>query len=246
MTELPAATAPLTDMTIVARDVFEDLKGHVVGYALAGAAYFVATTALVFAAIAVLGLCMAPGIIKEDETLLVIGGIAGMFPYMGLIFGFVIGGFPLMSASLLRALESQRAGDSTIGFGSLFAGSGDRTGSIVLFYAMSQVLIFIGALFFYIPGMIAFAVTTFAFPIVVLEEVTPVRALQLGWDHVRNNAAWHAGVWLLLIPLFIALELTVVGLVFVFPILVAYQLYAYRAAFGPGGALTGSAEPRPG
>lgn len=244
MTDLPT-TAPLTDMTVVVRDVFEDLKSHAVGYALAGAAYFVASTALVFAAIGLLALFMAPGIIKEDETLLVIGGLAGMIPYTGLIFAFTLGGFPLMSASLLRALESQRTGDATIGFGSLFSGSGDRTWSIVLFYAMSQMLVLVGALFFYIPGMIAFAVTTFAFPIVVLEDATPVQALQLGWDHVRKNAAWHAGVWLLLIPLFLALELTVVGLVFLFPILVAYQLFAYRAAFGPGGALIGSAEPRP-
>lgn len=246
MSDNPVVEAPSSDFTVVARAVFADLKDHVVGYALAGASYLAATTALVVLAIGLLGLCMAPGIVKEDETLLVVGGLVGMIPYIGLIFAFALIGFPLMSASLLRALEAQRSGDGAIGFGSLYSGNGDRTWPIVWFYLMSQALILVGALFLYVPGMIAFAVTTFAFPIVVLEEVSPVQALQLGWDHVRRNAAWHLGVWLLLIPAFLALELTVIGLMFIFPVLVAYQLYAYRAAFGAQGALTGSEAPRPG
>ncbi len=245
MSEAPLVEAPLSDMTIVAREVFADLKSNVVGYALAGTAYLVATTLLVVVAIGLMGLCIAPGLVKQDETLIVIGAVVGMIPYMGLIFAFVWIGFPLMSASLLRALHAQRTGGDAIGFGSLFAGSGDRTWPIVLFYILSQMLIMVGGVFFYIPGLIAFAVTTFAFPIVVFEDATPVQALQLGWDHVRRNAAWHAGVWILLVPLFVALEITVIGLLFAFPLLAAYQLIAYRTAFGPNGALTASAGPRP-
>jgi hypothetical protein len=232
---------PTKDMTAVLRGVIADLTAHPAAYLMAGVGYLASALVLVTLAVGLLGICMAPGIVKEDEDLLVIGGLVGMIPYLGLIFAFAFIAFPLMSASLRRALDAQRSGGEPIGFFSLFSGSGERTWPIVTFYVMSQVLVMVGMLMLYVPGIIAMVVTTFALPIVVLEDVAPVDALKIAWEHVRRNAAWHVGVWLLLIPAFIALELTIVGLLFIFPLLIAYQLVAYREAFGDKGALTWSA-----
>lgn len=92
-------------------------------------------------------------------------------------------------------------------------------------------------LLLYIPGIIAMIVGTFAFPIAVFEGVSATEAMSLAWAHVRKNAGWHVGVWLILFVLLVAAELTVVGLIFIWPLLIAYQLVAYEKAFGSAGAL---------
>lgn len=231
-----APPAKLDDPLSVGREVLADLKQRPFAYLMAGLGYFAAVLGVVAVAIVGLGVGMAPGILLEDENLLAIGGIFGFAIYMGAIFGFAFLGFPLMSASLLRSLDAQRAGGPSIGFTSSFSRMRERAVQIVLFYLLSQLAVLVGMLFLYVPGLAAAAIGSFALPIVVFEEVGAMRALQLGFEHFRRHLSWHVGVWAMLLVAVIVLELTLVGLFVIWPVMVAYQLVAYRQAFGAAGA----------
>jgi uncharacterized membrane protein len=111
-----------------------------------------------------------------------------------------------------------------------------RTGPVVRLYVLTQLLAMVGMLFFYIPGLIVLAVGLLAFPIAVFEDVGAREALQLAWAHARRHGSWHVGIWVIMLGLFIALELTVVGVFFLWPLMVCYQLVAYEKAFGAEGA----------
>lgn len=232
----PVAPVELGDPVAVARETFAELKEHPGGFLMAGLGYLAATMVLIVVAVGGLGLGMAPGIALEDENLLAIGGIFGFAIYMGSIFGFAFIGYPLMSASLLREIDAQRGGGDTIGFSSSFSRLRERAVQIVLYYLMSQAVVLVGMLFLYVPGLIAAAVSAFAMPIVVFEDVGAMRALQLGFTHFRRHAAWHIGVWAILLAGVIALEFTIVGVLVIWPVMIAYQLIAYRMAFGSAGA----------
>ncbi len=90
----------------------------------------------------------------------------------------------------------------------------------------------VGVLFFYLPGLVAMALVSFSMPMVVLDGVGPVEALKRGWAHMREHASWHIPVWLILIVGMVAVQFTLVGIFFLYPLMMAYQLAAYRIAFG--------------
>lgn len=236
--ELPKGpSAPDTgDPVKVASETLADLFANPVGYFLANLAYFGMLFGVVTFSIAVLGLSVAPGIALEDETLTAVGGIFGFAVYTLAIFAVTLFLHPMMTASLMLAMREQRRGGETIGFSSAYNRMWDRMGPVVRLYLLTQLIVFVGMLFLYIPGLIAAAVGMFAFPIVVFEEVGAREAFGLAWKHVSRHGSWHLVVWLLLFVLLIAAEFSIIGLFVFWPLMVCYQLIAYEKAFGSAGA----------
>ncbi|MCA9490424.1 MAG: hypothetical protein KC621_10885 [Myxococcales bacterium] len=217
-----------TDALAVARVSWEELVSAPVGYALAGLSYLVVVLVVVTVAMGALGLGVAPGMLLDDETILVVGGMAGMLVYTGVILLVTFVGYPLMTASLIRAVDAHRAGGPAPGFTSAFSTMTQDAGRIIAFYALSQLAVLVGMLFLYLPGFLAVAVSTYAFPMVVMERVGPVEALSRGFDHLRRHAVWHLMVWLVLFAGLVVGEITVVGLLFLWPAVAIYQLAAWR------------------
>lgn len=230
--DLAGGTSGALDSPLdVASAVWNDFKNHIMGYLMAGLAYLAVTMVVVFFCISALGL-MIPGALMEDEALIAIGGIAGFSIYTIGLFAFSFLGVPLLTASLMRAIDAQARGEGEIGFLSLTSTARENAGYVIIFYLMGQTVVLIGFMLLYIPGFIAAVVVSFAMPIVVLDGLSPVDALKKSWEHVSANPAWHFGVWASLFAALIVGELTIVGLLVLFPVMVAWQVHAHRIAFG--------------
>lgn len=229
----PSEAAPAKrdslDPMEVPRGVWALFTGNPVGFFLASVSYMGAMVGMILGIIALVFACMAPGLLLEDDLVLAIGGIIGFSAYalILLVLTFVIS--PLMNASLIRAIDGELAGDDPIGFGSPFSTLRQSPGRVILFMLLSQALIFAGMLLFYIPGLIAAALSAFALPMVVLDEsVDPVEALKRGFAHMQAQTSWHLVVWLGMVLAIVVIEFTVVGLLFLMPLMVAWQVVAYR------------------
>jgi uncharacterized membrane protein len=239
-TLVPPASGPETpdtsDPVAVARESLQDLMNNPMGYLFAGLAYFGMVLGIVAVALLVLGLGLAPGLALENEALTMIGGLVGGSVYTVLIVGTAVFLYPMMTTSLMLAIRDQRSAGAPIGFRSAFDRMWLRVGPVVRLYLLTQLLAMVGMLFLYIPGLVVLAVGMLAFPIAVFENVGAVEALQLAWAHAKRHASWHVGVWIILLGLFVVIELTVVGLLVLWPLMVCYQLIAYEKAFGAEGA----------
>lgn len=236
---LGPAFAADADPLGVAKALVADLQKHPGGYFACGVGYLGFTLALVTVLMGVLGVGTLPGIVFEDETLLVVGSVIGFVAYFALAIGMSLFLIPLMQASAIRAFDAHLRGGPTVDFGSSFRirGLPGGAGRLVAFQLLSQLLILIGIFLLYLPGIVAAFVTIVALPILVLEpEVSAVDALRLGWAAIRKQPGWHVAVWLVGFGVLLVTEFTIVGLLVMWPILVAYQVIAYRKAFGPDGA----------
>jgi len=220
----------------VPRAVWADLTANPVPYLLANFGYMMGAMVVTTALLALIGIAMAPGIVTEDETMLIVGLVAGMGVYTLGIFALVFLAVPLWTASMLRTLDRQRQGLGTIGFASSFSDMTHRAGPVIGTYALTQALTFVGIFFFYVPGIMAAAIGSFALPIAVFEDVGPVEAWTRAWNHAKNHAGWHIAVFALLFVAILVLEFTLVGFIVIWPLICAWQLYAYRLAFGPDGS----------
>ena len=211
--------------------VLADLQQNPLGYAIAGAGYMGVIFGTIVGIFAVIAVLVLPGLIAEDETLALTGGVlAGLF-YVVTLPTLVLAVVPLMNASLLRALEAQRLGDQPLGLGALFSTFRQDAMPIIVFSFVSQMLTLIGMLFCYVPGFIVLAATLLGLPLIVFEGARPIEALQRGFGHLRDHALWHLVVWLVLWVCMSAAQFTIIGVIFVYPVMMAFQLYAYREAF---------------
>lgn len=224
--------AALEDPMAAANAVIADVKEHLVPYLLCGLSFSALFTGIILACVAVPFLGMLPGMIAEDELLLSIGSIVGFSAYTILLLGAVFVAYPLMAASTLRALDRQLRGQGTIGLMSPVDGLLSGAGRVLAFYALGMLLTMVGALMCYVPGLIAAMLVMFAMPMVVIDGVGPVEAYQRGWAHMREHPTWHLPVWLLMFIGSTALQLTFVGIFFIYPLMLAYHLAAHRIAFG--------------
>lgn len=222
------------DPMVVFNQMAEAFKANLVGWFLAGLAYFAVIFGVVIVSIGAIGISVAPGVVTEDENLLVFGLLGGMAVYMGLLLVFSMGVAPLMNAAMIRGLDAERRGEGPIGFATPFTGLTTNAGRIVLFNLMGQVIVLIGMMMLYVPGLIAMAVITFALPIVVLEEETsPMDALTRAWQGMVADPVWHLAQFALLFAALLIAELTVVGIFFLVPLMTAHQAFAYRELHAP-------------
>ena len=221
--------------TDIPKDVFADFQANVGSYVAMGFAYMAFIMGFVFVASTALVVGIVPGVILENEIVMVIGGSLGFMVYAAIIMVFTAVGYPLLGGSALRALRTQMDGGDAAGVGSLFNTMNVDFERVIGLYLVSQLVIMCGFLLFYLPGLIAVMVTTLAMSIHVFEpEVGLTDSLTRAFEHVKENPGWHVQGWLLLIPVFLVLEITIIGLVCIFPVVVAWQVVMYRHAFPNG------------
>jgi len=227
-----ASGEPSTDPVDVPRAVWADMSGNPAGYAAAGVAYLVFAMVAVVVILVLLFGSMAPGLFLGDDTLLALGGAVGFLMYILAILALALVIVPLQMASLVRVIDGAQRGEALLGVGSLFTHARENWLQVCLFYFVNQFLVTFGMLFLYVPGMVAAAVGSFAFPILVLEGTTVTEAYTRAWEHFKEHLGWHVGVWALALVAFVVLELTLVGLLVIMPVMCAWQVFAYRLAHG--------------
>jgi len=217
----------------------EDFTTHFVGYLLAGlvpyGVAFVVSLSLVVVLYGMVGLGAVPGIMAEDETLLIggaaIGAIAGSLT-MFLAMTAVVS--PL-HVSLLRSMhEHHRSGaDLDIRASMRHARRlGPRAFGVML---ATGTLTGTGALFCLFPGVLASLFLVFALPAVALSELSPMAALGRSASHVRGNIQWHLGIWGLVVVVAIGGQgVPLIGPLLAVPFTYAFLARAYSAAFPNG------------
>ena len=221
--------------TNVVKALWEDISENLVGYLLSGLVAFVALMVLLMPVIGVSVAAFVAGAATEDPLWvnvgLGIGGILGSFGALALMAVTA-----LMSASLMRAIDGQRRGEGAVTWSSVFSTFSQDAVRIVLFSVLGTVAISVAFGLCILPAIPVMAVWTFATPIVVLESAGIATALGIAARHLASNLVWHVVVWLILTLIWMVLQATGIGGLFWMPILVGYQVFAYRTAFGEGGA----------
>lgn len=215
----------------------DELKARFVGYLLAGTGYFAAIFASVFVLIAVFAIGAIPGAVTENETLLSIGIlVSGLLFYTpGILFVTLVMG-PAMNASLMRAIWSARREDAPLGFGSAFGSVRENLRDVVIVTVLYQLAVFVGMLFCYVPGIVLAVMFVHAMPLVVLHGVTPMDALKMSFEKVKENGSYHAIAFVLMFVVVMVCEfIPLVGLLLLIPVQLTMLLMMYEAMFGPNG-----------
>ncbi|HHO50947.1 MAG TPA: hypothetical protein ENK18_08765 [Deltaproteobacteria bacterium] len=231
----------LSDPMSATNAVIADVKDNLVPYLLCGLSFVTVFTLVTSACVAVPFVGILPGVIAEDELLLALGSVFGFVAYMLMLLAAIVIVYPLMAASTLRGIDQQLRGGPRLGLMSPVNDMFSGAGRVVALYALGTLLTLVGMLFFYVPGLIVAVLMMFAMPMVVLEGAGPIEAMKRGWGHMLEHPSWHLPVWLLMFIGSAAMQLTIVGILFVYPVMLAYHLVAYRIAFGdpgPGGGVT--------
>ncbi len=214
----------------------EDLQARLAGYFLAGTGFFLALFFLIVGLVALMGVGAIPGAITGDERLLSIGMMASsLLLYLPGILLLTLVLVPAMTASLMRALWGAWRDGAPLGIGSAFTSLRQDLRDVVLVTLMYQMAVFVGALFCYVPGIALAILLCHAVPLVVLHHIPPMEALKLSFEKVKANLSYHVIGFLLMFAAIVVLEITVVGVLLIFPVQVAMLLMMHEEMFGPSG-----------
>jgi uncharacterized membrane protein len=214
----------------------EELKEHPVPYCLAGVGIGLVTFPLglvmVFAIYGGMFVGMIPGMVLEDELVLSLGMIG--VPLLAVLVVSVL--FTLvtvpMQASLLLSIDAHQARDEDeeLGFMSSFAHVRERAVPAIV-YVLGFTFVYTMLLFlFVLPGILFAVLADMAWPLVVLEKMSPVEAVQKSVRHFMAHLPWHLGYILILFAMaFILAYIPFVG-AFISPgIVVGWRVWAFRA-----------------
>ncbi len=214
----------------------EELKEHPVPYCLAGVGIglvsFPLGIVMVFAIYGGMFVGMLPGLVLEDEAILTIGMlVVPLLTVLVVTLLFTLVTVP-MHASLLASVDAHQARDEDeeLGFMSTFSHAKDKAVP-ALVYSLGFTCVYTVLLFFFIlPGILFAIVADMAWPLVVLEGMSPVEAVQKSARHFMAHLPWHLGYVLILFAMaFILAYIPMVG-AFIAPGLVAgWRVWAFRA-----------------
>ena len=219
------------DPVAVVGATFEDLQNNLGSYAACGASYFLFSIGVVFLSLGGVGLAMLPGIMANDEDLILLGGIGGFAFYLFTILGFSVVLVPLMTVSTIRAADAHLDGGEPLSFMSPFLYMREGAGATLLYSFIMTTLSLIGMVFFYLPGLIVMAVGQFGYPMLALENRPVTEVISRSFTHFRHNLGWHAVVWILLFLVLLGAEATIIGIVLIWPFLCVYTVFAYRQVY---------------
>lgn len=217
--------------------LMDELKARFGGYLLAGLGYFVALFAAITVVILLFGIGAIPGAVTQNETVLSIGILTtGLLLYTpGLMLITLVLG-PAMNASLMRAIWGAWREDGALGFGSAFQTLRMDLRNVVIVTLLYQLVVFVGMLFCYVPGIVLAVMLCHSVPLVVLHGVPPIDAMKLSFEKVKANGAYHAiGFALLFVVILVCEFIPILGLVLLIPVQFAMLLMMYEAMFGPDG-----------
>jgi uncharacterized membrane protein len=238
------AALPATGTPPAVGDLFkqltDDVQAHFMSYLTAGFGYFAGLFGLVMLLLVLSFSGAIPGIVMQDETVATIGfDLTLLVVYFPGIMVVTLVLVPLMNASLMRALQTQLDGDGMpMGMNAAYSTLRQDMGSVILAQLLLSLVVSIGLLFCYIPGIVLAVALGWAIPLVVLRRVAPVDALKASWAVFSANAAWHVVFVLVTIAIALVCELIpIVGIMVLYPVVFMFQLLAFRALF-PGKTVT--------
>ena len=229
--------AALPSVMDVLVETFEDYQEHLSGYMLAGAGVVLVMVPLsllsVFGLLAALVLGMAPGLITDDELLTVVGSIGGYgLGLTGLILLNVVV-FAPMQASVGRAIADRIAEHHTLDIGAAFSTWSTDIGKVIGAHLFVSLLVMLGMVFCYVPGLVAAVMLGFVVPAVIVHRLSPVAAVRLSIRHASEHLAWHLGYFVVCFGIAMACSyIPFFGVALTVTFLQSFQLRCYIGIFG--------------
>lgn len=215
---------------------FDAFKDDLQGYLLAGVIPMIVTILSAFASIIVvygsMFVGMLPGLMMNDELVAMLGGM-GLFmvALIALVVGIGLAMAPL-SASLMRAMEASHSGEAKLTFQAPLSTAKEDLPRVVQVTMLVSTLTFVGAMMCYVPGLLVGFLLCFALPGVVLDRLSVGEAVGRSVGHAREHVGWHAGVFGILMLMYIILsQIPFVGYLVAMTLTSDFTVRAYRAAF---------------
>jgi hypothetical protein len=189
----------------------------------------------VFGVYLLIGLGAAPGIVAEDEDLMMLGGgIAMVVGTLAIVVGFTALIAP-MQASLYRAVWAYLETGEKMTIGSAFSTARQDLARVIVYQFVMLGLIGTGALFCYVPGLFVAAALAFAGPAIYIHRLGIAEAISLSVGHLQRHPTWHFIYFLWSTLVVIVLQyIPFIGGMLLFSVHPYFVLMAYRAIFGTG------------
>ncbi len=214
----------------------KDVQASLVPHLMAGLGYAMVQLPLVILAVLVIYGGMFAGMywglenLSEDEL-----GLAMM---AGAMAGLSVVAVPLMilmpplTASLYRAVYAWQARGEPLGIGAAFSTATQDLPRVYLATFTIGMVIFLGMLMCYLPGLIAAFALHFAYMRVVIHRRGVLDGIQDSWVHVADHAGWNLGVFAIGFAISFALSnIPLIGVILAVVLATSWNLHAYRAAY---------------
>lgn len=232
-----SATGELPPVMSLFSATINDVMANFVGYLVAGLGLMLVTIVLTFVGIGlVYGLMfggLAVGIALDDEAVASIGAIVGMFAGTFALIGLVSVVTGPMTASIYRAVWGNLTRQEPLTFGAPFSTAFTGLAGVLGVTVLTFTIVMFGALFCYLPGLVASLFLHMALPAVVVHGRGPVEAVAWSASHVRENLTWHLGAWGLgMVIMLVGSYIPLIGVAIAVPVYAAYTLRVYRAVAG--------------
>lgn len=229
-------TAP-PDVLDLLKELFEDLQKRFVVYFLGGLGIGMVTLPMVFVGIFLMygGMFggMVPGIMMNDEGVMMLGMFGGMFLGLFALIALSVGIMAPMQASLARNMWDFMDGGEDLTLGAPFNRATENLGPTLVYILGHMVVGTFLTMLCYLPGIVWFFLTDLAWCKVVLEGEKPVDAVKWSIGHVQENPSWHVGYFLLLVGMSILLSyLPLIGYFIAPSVTMAWRVYAYGRMMG--------------
>lgn len=217
-------------------EVFEDLRDNFVDRLLSGVGFMLVLIPMVFVG---MGALYAPvmagmflGVAAEDEALTMAGMVVGLVVGFALMILCVTLPILPMYASMGRAVNRQLVEGGDLGFAAPFDTITEDVGKVLGTSLITAVTVLVGMLFCYLPGLVAAFALGFALPAVIVDRLSPVEACKRSVEHVMAEPVWHLGFYVVTMGISMVVSyVPVIGFALVYPILLGFQIRAYRHIF---------------
>ena len=172
---------------------------------------------------------MLPGMMVDDEALILGGLFAGLSVSALLATALMVGVLAPLQASLARAMVRHFEGEEELSLGAPFSTATEGLGRLYAYTALHSVVGLVGMLFCYLPGIAWQVLTHFAWCRVVLDDEAPVDALRHSVADVREQPLWHLTyAFLLVVVVVLVSYLPLIGAFLAPSVTIGIQVYAYR------------------
>jgi hypothetical protein len=178
---------------------------------------------------------MVPGMIMEDEAILGLGSMVGLFGSLFLLIAVLTCVTAPMGASTYRAVWKYLTTGEKLTIMAPFSTFTQDLPRVVLYSFLHGTLMFVGLLFCYFPALLVGAMLVFAGPAIYIHRLGIGQAISLSIAHVQQNASWHVGFYGIHFVMYLVLSyIPLLGPMMLATIVPLYVLMVYRHSFGEG------------
>lgn len=215
------------------RELAGDFQKRFATYFLGGLGIGLVTLPLTFVAVFLLygGMFggMVPGIMMEDEDIMLGGMVGGMLLGLLAMVAMLVVVLAPLQASLARAMVAHFDGEEDLSLGAPFSTATEGLPNLLTFTVVHTVVGFVLTLFCYLPGIVWYALTDFAWCRVVLDGESAVEALGNAIAHVREHPVWHLTYFVILVAAALIVSyIPLIGTFLAPSVTIGWRVYAYR------------------